>query len=244
MSYSKISSITLYVVAVISLIVILFFYISPRTVDIDELEARVEQLTTEGVAEPEAEAPAADTTAADTTEVGSEEMAEAAESDEADETEADADTTIVADADTAMVAPATADIGPTQSAGGEIDLRDHLTGWELMVYKRTDYALRWAYILLGIAAIASILFPLINIVTDVKVILRLLAVVGAAAALVLLSYFAFASDQSINILGYTGTDNTNPVALKWIGTGLFSTYIIFGGAIVSILYSEIANIFK
>ena len=113
-----------------------------------------------------------------------------------------------------------------------------------MVYKRTDYALGWAYILLALAAIAAVLFPLISIVTDVKAILRLLAVLAGAAVLVILSYFVFASDASIDIIGYTGTDNRDPATLKWIGTGLFSTYIIFGMALLSILYSEVANLFK
>ena len=226
MSYSKISSITLVVVAAISLIVILFFYASPRTVDIIELEARVEQLLTEGVLADQPEAPEAaevDTTVADTLEVAEE----------------------VAEEDSAAI-PATADeqMPIVEVAPEEVDLKDHLSNWELMVYKRTDYALGWAYVLLAIAAIAAILFPLIRIVTDVKAILRLLMVVAAAAVLVVVSYFVFASDTPINILGYTGTDNTNPVTLKWIGTGLFSTYIIFGIAIVSILYFEVASLFK
>jgi hypothetical protein len=220
---SKISSIILYVVAAISLVVILFFYIGPRSVDIDEIEARVEQLTTEGVLadQPETPAPAE----ADTTEVDTNGMA--------------GDTTEVADVDSAVIAPAVKDV-----ALEEIDLKEHLTTWELMVYKRTDYALGWAYILLAIAAIAAVLFPLISIVTDVKAILRLLAVLAGAAVLVLVSYYVFASDTPIDILGYTGTDNSDPVTLKWIGTGLFSTYIIFGLALLSILYSEVANIFK
>ncbi len=229
MNYSKISSIILYVVAVISLVVILFFYIGPRTLDIDELEARVEQLTTEGViadqpeASPQAEA---DTTLADTTD-----MAGISEEEEVDSAE---------------LARVTEDfVTPEQDVVVEgIDLKDHLTTWELMVYKRTDYALGWAYILLALAAVAAVLFPLITIVTDIKAILRLLAVLAGAAVLVILSYFVFASDATIDILGYTGTDNSDPVTLKWIGTGLFTTYIIFGLALISILYSEVANLFK
>ena len=229
MSYSKISSITLVVVAAISLIVILFFYISPRTVNIIELEARVEQLLTEGVLADQPEAPAvaeADTVAEEGTEM-EEDAADVAEEDSA-----------------AMAATADEPTPIVEVAPELVDLRDHLSNWELMVYKRTDYALGWAYILLVIAAIAAIAFPLVVIVTDVKAILRLLMVAAAAALLVLVSYFVFASDTPIQILGYTGTDNTNPVALKWIGTGLFSTYIIFGIAILSILYFEVVSIFK
>ncbi len=241
MSYSKISSTALVVVAAISLIVILFFYISPRTVDINELEARVEQLLTEGVLVDKPEPPETaeiDTIAEDRLELA-EDVAVAAE-EEAEEAEE-----AVAEEDTAATA-ATADEEEqiVEVAPDEVDLKDHLSNWELLVYKRTDIALGWAYILLVIAAITALLFPLITIVTDVKAILRLLMVVAAAAVLLLVSYFAFASDTPIEILGYTGTDNRDPVTLKWIGTGLFSTYIIFGIAIVSILYFEVASIFK
>jgi len=225
MSHSKISSITLYVVAAISLVVILFFYIGPKTVDIDELEARVEKLRTGG--DDMAENLPADTIAADTTKSDSAGMA-MAESPEADINE-----------DSAVIAAATTDVTVE-----EVDLSDYLSTWELMVYKRTDYALKWAYILLAMAAIAAVLFPLITVVTDVKAILRLLAILAGAAVLLLVSYFVFASDATIDILGYTGTDNSDPVTLKWIGTGLFSTYIIFGLALLSILYSEVANLFK
>lgn len=232
MSYNKLSSITLYVVAAVSVVVILFFYVSPRTVDINELEARVEQLLTEGVTpdKPEAEVPAeVDSTAVDSVQLASSE----------------ADSAGVAEADTAAVAPVDEEMAMTEVAPVEVvDLKDHLSNWELMVYKRTDYALGWAYILFVIAAIAALVFPLISIVTDLKAVLRLLAVIGAAAVLILLSYFVFASDTAIDILGYTGTDNSDPVTLKWIGTGLFSTYIIFGVALISILYSEVANLFK
>lgn len=229
MYYSKISSITLYVVAAISLVVILFFYIGPRTLDIDELEARVEQLTTQGVIADEPSTPAP---AMDSTEVDSAGMA--------------ADTAGVAPVDSAELARVTEEkITPEEDIVVEsIDLKEHLSTWELMVYKRTDYALGWAYILLAIAALAAVLFPLITIVTDIKAILRLLAVLAGAAVLVIVSYFVFASDATINILGYTGTDNSDPVTLKWIDTGLFSTYIIFGLALLSILYSEVANLFK
>jgi len=235
MSYSKISSITLIVVAVISLVVILFFYASPRTVDIIELEARVEQLLTEGALPEEPEPGVAadvDTTVVDS--IAAEGLEEMAGIDTVKVTEEDSAAAIALHEERPIV----------EAAPEEIDLNDYLSTWEYMVYKRTDYALGWAYILLLIAAVAALTFPLITIVTDVKAILRLLMVVGAAAVLLLVSYFVFASDTPINILGYTGTDNSDPTTLKWIGTGLFSTYIIFGIAFLSILYFEVVSIFK
>lgn len=237
MPYSKITSIILYVVAAISLVVMLFFYVSPRTVDIDELEARVTALTTGGdmmSMQMDDLAPAeTDSTVADTTAAAEDMAMESAETD--------------AEADSAAMAPVMEEPVPEpmpEEEAGEIDLKDHLSGWELMVYKRTDYALGWAYILFIIAAIAALVFPMINIATDVKALIRIVSVLGGAAVLILLSYFVLASDETIEILGYTGTENSNPTTLKWVGTSLFSTYFLFGLAIISILYSEVVKLFK
>jgi len=231
MSYSKISTILLYVVATISIVVMLFFYVAPKTLDIDELEDRVLALTTDDVMPmSNQQAAVADTTATDSTA-----MEEGAMMAEADSTEVD---TLAAAAAVNEMTTATGETGKI------VDLRDHLTGWELMVYKRTDYALGWAYILFIIAAIAALVSPIMSIATDMKSVIRFVSVLGAAAILILLSYFVLASDATIDILGYTGTDNSNPTVLKWVGTGLFVTYFLFGLAVLSILYSEVVKLFK
>jgi len=230
MSYSKISTILLYVVATISIVVMLFFYVAPKTLDIDELEDRVLALTTDDVMPmSNQQAAVADTTATDSTA-----MEEGAMMAEADSTEIDS---LAAAAANEMTTA-------TGETGKIVDLRDHLTGWELMVYKRTDYALGWAYILFIIAAIAALVSPIMSIATDMKSVIRFVSVLGAAAILILLSYFVLASDATIDILGYTGTDNSNPTVLKWVGTGLFVTYFLFGLAVLSILYSEVVKLFK
>jgi hypothetical protein len=228
MSYSKLSSILLYVVAGISLLVMLFFYVAPNTLNIDELDARVLALITDDVmVQQEADPIVIDSTATDSL------------------SSFEADSAMVAEADSAVTDAATDyQMGADEVTPTEINLRDHLTGWELMVYKRTDYALGWAYILLIFAAIAALVFPMINIATDVKAIIRLASILGTTAILVLFSYFVLASDTTINILGYTGTENSNPVILKWVGTSLFGTYLLFGLAILSILYSEVVKLFK
>ena len=43
MAFSKITRIILYVVAGISLLVVLFFYVGPKTLDYDALELKVEE---------------------------------------------------------------------------------------------------------------------------------------------------------------------------------------------------------
>ncbi len=232
MSSSKISSVLLYILAAVSLLVILFFYLGPRTVDIDELENRVEELTNPGdlqMSSAPADTTAADTTAADTT--ASEEMQTAA------------DTSAAAEDTTSMATTPPADTGEESAAAEEVDLSEHLTSWELMVYNRTDYALAWAYILLIITALAALVFPLINVVTNPRALLQTLALLAGAAVLILIAY-VISNDTPIQILGYAGTDNEDPVTLKWVGTALFTTYMLFGLALLSILYSEIAKLFK
>jgi hypothetical protein len=67
----------------------------------------------------------------------------------------------------------------------------------------------------------------------------ILAVVGL---LIFISY-QLASDEPLNIVGYTGPDNI-PSTLKLSDTGLFLTYILAGLAFFSIIYSEISKFFK
>ena len=70
MAFSKLTRIILYVVAGISLIVILFFYVSPKTVDIDALEARVDGIMNPVDLTPVAPLPTvSDSTAQDSTAV-------------------------------------------------------------------------------------------------------------------------------------------------------------------------------
>ena len=69
---------------------------------------------------------------------------------------------------------------------------------------------------------------------------RICAVIGAA--LIFISN-RLASDELLNLIQYTGPDNV-PGTLKAVGTFLIFTYILGIVAIVSILYSAIANLFK
>jgi len=228
MSKHKISSVILYVIVAISLVVMLFFYVSPSTVkDIVELDSRITELTTTDIIQDAEVEPVIDSTAVDSLTTDSE---------------------VIAEGDSASTAEVIEEVPPMVeeevAVVEEIDLRDHMTGWEILVYKRTDIALRWAYILLAITIIASLLFPVIYLVSNVKALVRVLAVVGGAAALFLLAYFVFSDANPIKITGYLGTDNSDPGVLRMVGTALYTTYILFGVALLSIVYSEVIKIFK
>jgi len=215
MAFSKLTRIILYVVAGISLLVVLFFYVGPRTVDYDDLEQRVTEAQNPADLTPVAPLPAVDTTGADSTAT---EAATAAE-------------------DPGVFAVETP---PDVS---DVDLREVMSGYEYLVWYRTDISLIWAYILVVLTLIASIMFPLIAVFSNPRGLIRLGAVLVGAAVLIIISY-AVSSDTPIDIIGYTGTDNSDPATLKMIDTVLFVTYMLFGLALASILYAIASRAFK
>jgi len=219
MAFSKLTRIILYVVAGISLVVVLFFYISPKTLDYDALELKVENILTPMDMTPMAAMPVIDTSLTDSVEIA----ANLAAVERAEEEAAAA-------AIAAMNAPAP-------------DLGKELSGWEYLVWFRIDITLVWAYILVIVTLIAAIVFPLIAVISHPKALIRLLLVLAGAAVLVIISY-VMSKDTPIEIIGYTGTGNSDPGTLKMIDTVLFVTYILFGMALGSILYAIISRAFK
>jgi len=212
MAFSNITKIILYVVAGISLLVMLFFYVGPKTVDYDELEVTVEEALNPVDLTPIAPLPTVDSTEQDSAAV--EEAEDAG----------------------AFAMP---DVTDTSN----VSLKEHLSGWEFLVWFRTDIALVWAYILVLLTLIASIVFPLLSVLTNPKGLIRLGLVLAGTAVLVVISY-VLSKGTPIDIIGYTGTDNSDPATLKMIDTVLFVTYMLFGLALASILYAIISRAFK
>ena len=106
----------------------------------------------------------------------------------------------------------------------------------------TEAILKWTYILLGITLAVTIVFPIIFMATNLKSLKRLGIVILISAVLIFISY-QLADDTVMNLIGYSGPDNV-PGTLQVVGTGLIFTYMLGAAAIVSILYSSIANIFR
>lgn len=217
MAFSKITRIILFIVAGISLLVVLFFYVSPKTVDNDGMEFRVQEAANPVDLTPVAPLPEVDST-------------EIAEEDTATE-----DTTTVAE----IAAPVILIAPPPEPKSA----REVLSGWELMVWHRVDIALIWAYILILCTALAALIFPLISVLSNPKALIRMAIVIAGGAVLVLVSYF-MSSASPMDIIGYTGTGNSDPSTLKLVDTVLFVTYILFGMALASILYAIISKAFK
>jgi hypothetical protein len=106
----------------------------------------------------------------------------------------------------------------------------------------TGKILIWAAMLVILTAGLALIFPIINLVANPKSAKSGLFILLGVAVLIFIAY-TLASNEVLEIPGYIGKDNI-PGILKIAGTGLFTTYILTGLAMLSILYSEISKYFK
>ena len=123
--------------------------------------------------------------------------------------------------------------------GGFVEGTEGLANAEPLI---TETVLRWAYVLLIITIIILVGFQLVFMLSNLAMLKRMGIILAIAAVLVFLSY-QLADDTVMNLIQYTGPDNV-PGTLQLVGTSLIFTYILGVLAIVAILYSAIANLFK
>jgi len=225
MSFSKIPQLALYLVVGISVLVIGFFYFGDNLIDVAAYEAKVEKLNAPLLA------PAMEMQMA-TEEVDS-------LSTDAAMTEVDAlaatdgtDTLVVAEEEVLPVA---------EEVSEPIAVK--ITFMEKLVNNRTSIALIWAYILVLVTLLVAVGFSIIQMLSNTKALVQGLIVFVGIAILVGLAYM-LGSDTPLDILGYEGTDSSDPQVLKMVDMGLISTYFIIGMIVISIVYSEIAKYFK
>ncbi len=106
----------------------------------------------------------------------------------------------------------------------------------------TETILKWSYVLLFVTLAIVVVFQLVFMFSNLKALKRTGIILAIGAALVFISY-QLADDSVLNLIQYTGPDNV-PGTLQTVGTTLIFTYILGVVAIVAILYSSIANLFK
>lgn len=109
-----------------------------------------------------------------------------------------------------------------------------------------QHALSFTYVLLfltaGVTVLAALYIFVMKFMHNPKRALFTLIPIVLVGVILLISYSS-ASDEILNMPNYEGLDNTAS-NLKWSGTGLIMTYILLGFAVLSIIGSEIARIFK
>lgn len=106
----------------------------------------------------------------------------------------------------------------------------------------TDQMLYWAYILLGIAALLAIAFPIARLFTRPKDGLRALVFIGIAAVIFLIAY-ALSDGTPLNLPGYNGSDNV-PSRLILTDVFLYVSYFLIFLTLASILVTELIKKFR
>lgn len=106
--------------------------------------------------------------------------------------------------------------------------------------------LNWAIVLFVISAVVAVGFAIVQIVTDKAKAIR---GAGALALLAIVLVIAFMAAEG-NIPEFFGVEKfvangtlTESIS-RWVGTGLYVTYILFAGAFLSIIGFSAANMFK
>ena len=104
----------------------------------------------------------------------------------------------------------------------------------------TNYGIILTYILLAVAAITAIGFPIKHIITHPKKAKEVGVAIGGLFAVYLIATL-LASDEVTEHYAKFGVTET---ISKQVGTGLFLLYILGAGAIITILYSEATKMLK
>ncbi|RXQ89819.1 hypothetical protein EO244_13630 [Ancylomarina salipaludis] len=100
----------------------------------------------------------------------------------------------------------------------------------------TDSLIYWAKALFYITVGLSILFPVLQIISDPKGAIKGLIGLAGLGVIILIAY-SLSDGTLLNLPGYTGGDN-NEGSLKFADTVLYTMYILGVGAIVSIVVTE------
>jgi len=114
----------------------------------------------------------------------------------------------------------------------------YLTQTASMDDKILDANLIWAYVLVAIAAVLAVSFPLVKAFKTKKTFLTLLALVVGVVVLVGVCYL-LAPGTPID-LNFEVPERT----FKLTDTALFVTYALFGASIIAVLWSAIRNSIK
>ncbi|MBL4585900.1 MAG: hypothetical protein JKX84_02405 [Flavobacteriales bacterium] len=101
----------------------------------------------------------------------------------------------------------------------------------------TNYGIVIAYILFAVALAAAIIFPVIQLARNPKNAKGALVGVVALVVVVGIAYALSSGDNPSKIEISTET-------AKQVDTGLFAFYILGGIAVASLVYSEVARVFK
>ena len=119
-----------------------------------------------------------------------------------------------------------------------------------------EVTMLWTYGLFIVAAIAALLFPLVSTLSDIKklkgaiipivatIVIIAIARVLSSDAIVEFSQYLDFYTKAFDLKTSEGFEPLARALSKNVDTGLITTYILFFGAFLAIIYSEIAKSFK
>lgn len=104
-----------------------------------------------------------------------------------------------------------------------------------------DFMLYASYFLIGVALVGSIVLPLIKSLDDPSSLIKSAVGIAALVVIFLIAYTVSGSEVSADAaMRYGLTESTS----KLVGASLITMYLMGAIAVASILYSEIAKLFK
>jgi hypothetical protein len=102
----------------------------------------------------------------------------------------------------------------------------------------------WAYLLVAIAAAAAIIFPIIFFASNPKNAVKALVGLGALGLVFLVGYLMADTTTIVTATSANEPAFSDPSVLRFADTGIISTYILFGIAVLSLLLTGIRSITK
>lgn len=109
--------------------------------------------------------------------------------------------------------------------------------------KFTNLFIIWAYILTGIAVGLTIIFPIIQMITNPKNAKKGLLGIVALVVVIAIAYF-MSSGELLGITNAELVQYDTPGTLKYAGMMINAVYLLSVLAILSMIYSEVSKAFK
>lgn len=102
----------------------------------------------------------------------------------------------------------------------------------------------WAFILLGIAVVISLAFPLIYFALNPKNATKALVGLAAVGLVFIVGYLMADTTPIVTAVSDTNLDFSDPSVLRFADTGIIATYILFGVAVLSLLFTGVRSFTK
>jgi small-conductance mechanosensitive channel len=106
--------------------------------------------------------------------------------------------------------------------------------------------INWTIILFAIAAVVAIVFTIFQMFSEKAKALRTILMLVLFAAVIGVAYMLASSEipQFFGVEKFVADGTLTTSISRWIGTGLYTTYILFGGAFLSIIGFSAISMFK